>query len=81
VTKTLYIAAASSSLILPFLGVIKGSEMTLTLQNHLLDYDTYSNLSSRTQATFAAKRKEIYTLFETYLKMKRDRKEYDAADR
>jgi hypothetical protein len=81
VTKTLYIAAASSSLILPFLGVIKGSEMTLTLENHLLDYDTYSNLSSRTQATFAVKRKEIYTLFETYLKMKRDRKEYDAADR
>ncbi|KAI9510704.1 hypothetical protein F5148DRAFT_976352 [Russula earlei] len=63
------------------LGVIKGSEMTLDLGEHFLDYGTYLNLSARTQATFASKRKEIYALFEIYQKMKRDRREYDAADR
>ncbi|KAF8460963.1 hypothetical protein DFH94DRAFT_790038 [Russula ochroleuca] len=64
-----------------FMGVIKGSEITLNSENHFLDYDTYSNLSSRTQATFASKRHEIYSLFEIYMKKKRDRREYDAADR
>ncbi|KAH9172885.1 hypothetical protein EDB89DRAFT_1962863 [Lactarius sanguifluus] len=64
-----------------FMGVIKGSEMTLDSETHFLDYETYVNLSARTQATFASRRNEIYVLFETYLKMKRDRREYDAADR
>ncbi|KAH9172883.1 hypothetical protein EDB89DRAFT_1962838 [Lactarius sanguifluus] len=63
------------------IGVIKGSEMTLDSETHFLDYETYVNLSARTQATFASKRKDIYILFETYLKMKRNRREYDAADR
>ena len=63
------------------LGVIKGSETTLNSENHFLDYDTYSNLSARTQATFARKRNEIYSLFEIYMKKKRERREYDAADR
>ncbi|KAF8261742.1 hypothetical protein EI94DRAFT_1745299 [Lactarius quietus] len=64
-----------------FMGVIKGSEMTLDSETHFLDYEAYLNLSARTQATFASRRKEIYSIFETYLKMKRDRREYDAADR
>lgn len=64
-----------------FLGVIKGSEITLNSENHFLDYETYSNLSERTQATFARKRSEIYSLFEIYMKKKRERREYDAADR
>ncbi|KAH8984683.1 hypothetical protein EDB92DRAFT_2117026 [Lactarius akahatsu] len=64
-----------------FMGVIKGSEMTLESETHFLDYETYVNLSARTQATFASRRKDIYILFETYLKMKRNRREYDAADR
>ena len=64
-----------------FLGVIKGSEATLDSENHFLDYDTYANLSERTQATFARKRNEIYSLFEIYMKKKRERREYDAADR
>jgi len=55
--------------------------MTLDSETHFLDSDAYLNLSARTQATFASRRKEIYALFETYLKMKRDRREYDAADR
>jgi hypothetical protein len=64
-----------------FMGVIKGSEMTLDSDTHFLDSEAYLNLSARTQATFASRRKEIYLLFEAYLKMKRDRREYDAADR
>jgi hypothetical protein len=63
------------------LGVIKGSETTLDSESHFLDRDTYSNLSARTQATFASKRSEIYSLFEIYMKKKRERREYDAADR
>jgi len=51
------------------------------LEDYFLDYDTYSNLSARTQATFASKRNEIYSLFEVYMKKKRERREYDAADR
>ena len=70
-----------SSVDYSFLGVIKGSETTIDSENHFLDYDTYSNLSTRTQATFARKRNEIYSLFEIYSKKKRERKEYDAADR
>ena len=70
-----------SSVNYSLLGVIKGSETTLDSENHFLDYDTYSNLSARTQATFASKRNEIYSLFEIYMKKKRERREYDAADR
>ena len=64
-----------------FLGVIKGSETTLDSESHFLDHDTYSNLSARTQATFASKRNEVYSLFKIYVKKKRERREYDAADR
>lgn len=76
-------ASLSTSILIPTFpkGVIKGSEMTLDSESHFLDYETYLNLSARTQATFASRRKEIYTLFESYLKMKRNRREYDAADR
>jgi hypothetical protein len=70
-----------SSVTHSFLGVIKGSETTLNSENRFLDYDTYSKLSARTQATFASKRNEIYSLFEIYMKKKRERREYDAADR
>jgi hypothetical protein len=55
--------------------------MTLDSDTHFLESEAYLNLSVRTQATFASRRKEIYLLFEAYLKMKRDRREYDAADR
>jgi hypothetical protein len=70
-----------SSVDYSFLGVIKGSETTLNSENHFLDYDAYLNLSARTQATFARRRSEIYSLFEIYMKKKRERREYDAADR
>ncbi|KAI0258666.1 hypothetical protein BC834DRAFT_835038 [Gloeopeniophorella convolvens] len=64
-----------------FMGVIKGSEQTLASEAYSLDYDTYLSLSSRTQSTFANRRGDIYALFEAYLKIKRERGEYDAPDR
>ncbi|KAI0321916.1 hypothetical protein OF83DRAFT_135754 [Amylostereum chailletii] len=64
-----------------FMGVIKGSEQTLSLPHPFLDRDAYLNLSARTQATFASRRKQVYALFEAYIKMRRERRDYDAADR
>ncbi|KAI0061021.1 P-loop containing nucleoside triphosphate hydrolase protein [Artomyces pyxidatus] len=64
-----------------FMGVIKGSEQTLSSEEPYLDYKTYLDLSTRAQSTFASKRLEIYNLFQAYLKMKRERRDYDAADR
>lgn len=64
-----------------FMGVIKGSEQTLMTEDHVLDRAAYLNLSHRTQSTFSSKREDIYNLFQAYLRMKRKRGEYDAADR
>ncbi|KAI0042885.1 hypothetical protein FA95DRAFT_1609833 [Auriscalpium vulgare] len=64
-----------------FLGIIKGSEQTIDAPKPFLDRDTYMALSVRAQSTFASKRSEIYNLFEAYLKIKRERGDYDAADR
>ncbi|EMD41416.1 hypothetical protein CERSUDRAFT_89982 [Gelatoporia subvermispora B] len=64
-----------------FMGVIKGSENTLSTANGYLEKEAYSSLSHRTQGTFATQREVIYKLFQAYLKRKRERGEYDAADR
>ncbi|KII86508.1 hypothetical protein PLICRDRAFT_44106 [Plicaturopsis crispa FD-325 SS-3] len=64
-----------------FMGVIKGSEQALAHPECYLDKDAYDNLSHRTQATFATQRDLIYGLFQVYLKRKRGRNDYDAADR
>ncbi|KAI0735956.1 P-loop containing nucleoside triphosphate hydrolase protein [Earliella scabrosa] len=64
-----------------FMGVIKGSEQALEQPRGYLDQDGYSDLSSRTQATFANQRDTIYRLFQAYLKRKKERGEWDAADR
>lgn len=64
-----------------FMGVIKGSEQTLSTENHVLDRTAYLALSHRTQSTFASKREDVYNLFQAYLRLKRKRGEYDAADR
>ncbi|TFY54263.1 hypothetical protein EVJ58_g8968 [Rhodofomes roseus] len=63
------------------MGVIKGSEQSLTSEHGFLDRDSYLNLSYRTQATFANQRDVVYDLFLAYLKQKRIRGEWDAADR
>ncbi|KAI0369978.1 hypothetical protein BV20DRAFT_945276 [Pilatotrama ljubarskyi] len=64
-----------------FMGVIKGSEQSLSHPEGYLDRDAYYKLSHRTQATFASQRENIYRLFQAYLKRKKERGDYDAADR
>ncbi|KAI0716097.1 hypothetical protein C8T65DRAFT_606293 [Cerioporus squamosus] len=64
-----------------FMGVIKGSELALERPEGYLDRDTYYGLSHRTQGTFANQREGIYKLFNAYLKRKKERGDYDAADR
>ena len=63
------------------MGVIKGSEEAVGTQCRQLDRETYKSLSYRTQGTFAHKRDEVYDLFMAYAKLKRERQDYDAADR
>lgn len=62
-------------------GVIKGSEEALTSTGRFLSKDAYEGLSHRSQATFANLRNIIYCIFEAYLRRKRERGDYDAADR
>ena len=62
-------------------GVIKGSELALDRPEGYLTEETYNGLSTRTQGTFASQRETVYTLFEAYVKRKKARGDYDAADR
>ncbi|PSS06635.1 hypothetical protein PHLCEN_2v3591 [Hermanssonia centrifuga] len=64
-----------------FMGIIKGSEQTLQSINGFMDRNAYVNLSHRQQGTFASRRDVVYTLFESYLKLKSERRHWDAADR
>ncbi|OBZ79118.1 hypothetical protein A0H81_00137 [Grifola frondosa] len=62
-------------------GVIKGSERALEYEDKYLDQSTYLGFSNRSQGTFVGQRENIYALFQAYLTRKRERREYDAADR
>jgi hypothetical protein len=62
-------------------GVIRGSEGTLTLPERSLSREAYDALSHRSQSTFADQRSRIYSIFESYMKRKRERGDYDATDR
>ncbi|KAJ7051208.1 hypothetical protein C8F01DRAFT_1237408 [Mycena amicta] len=64
-----------------FLGVIMGSEDTLSGESTALTRDAYLNLSERAQSTFADQRERIYSIFEAYLTLKRASGDIDAADR
>ncbi|KAJ7671947.1 hypothetical protein B0H17DRAFT_1208872 [Mycena rosella] len=66
-----------------FMGVIMGSEETLTgaSASSCLDREAYLNLSERAQSTFANQRQRIYGLFEAYLTQKRLLGDSDPADR
>jgi hypothetical protein len=64
-----------------FMGVIKGSEDTIGMKQRCLDRKSYKLLSVRSQGTFSHKRDAIYDLFIAYTKLKRQRRDYDAADR
>ncbi|TBU21885.1 hypothetical protein BD311DRAFT_811916 [Dichomitus squalens] len=63
-----------------FMGVIKGSELALERPEGHLSKDMYHGLSHRTQGTFANQRETVYKLYEAYLKKKKARGDYDAAD-
>ena len=64
-----------------FMGVIKGSEDTIGRKDRCLDRESYKSLSTRSQGTFSHKRDDVYDLFMAYTKLKRQRQDYDAADR
>ncbi|RXW22210.1 hypothetical protein EST38_g3633 [Candolleomyces aberdarensis] len=63
------------------LGVIKGSEKSLSHVTGYLDLGAYRDLSHRTQHLFANHRHRIYSLFRAYMDRKRKRGEFDSADR
>jgi len=63
------------------MGVIKGSEDTIGTKQRCLERESYVLLSARSQGTFSQKRDDIYDLFIAYTKLKRQRQDYDAADR
>lgn len=63
------------------MGVIEGSEDTVGRKDRCLDLESYRSLGARGQAKFSDKRDEIYDLFVAYNKLKRQRGNYDAADR
>ena len=64
-----------------FMGVIKGSEDTAGTKHRYLNRESYNLLSVRSQGTFSHRRDDIYDLFIAYTKRKRERQDYDAADR
>ena len=63
------------------MGVIKGSEDTIEAKHRCLDRISYKLLSARSHGTFPHRRDDIYDLFVAYTKLKRQRQDYDAADR
>ena len=64
-----------------FMGVIKGSEDAIGTKHRCLDRESYNLLSARSQGTFSHRRDDIYDLFKAYTRLKRQRQDYDAADR
>ena len=64
-----------------FQGVIRGSEQSLTGSKGYIDRETYESLSFRKQAAFSNHRTQIYDIFESYMREKRMRGQYDASDR
>ncbi|KAI0693657.1 hypothetical protein BC835DRAFT_1352925 [Cytidiella melzeri] len=64
-----------------FMGVIKGSEDSIQSDNGYLEREQYLNVSHRQQGTFSSRRDAVYSLFQAYLKRKKFRRDWDAADR
>jgi hypothetical protein len=61
------------------LGVIKGSEQAIGTRQRCLDQNSY--LSKGRQGMFSHTKDAVYHLFNRYTELKRERQEYDAADR
>ncbi|EIN13221.1 hypothetical protein PUNSTDRAFT_128910 [Punctularia strigosozonata HHB-11173 SS5] len=64
-----------------FMGVIKGSEQAHLSERHILDKESYLNLSARSCPTFAQQRDVVYELFERYEEKRIRMGHRDAADR
>jgi hypothetical protein len=62
-------------------GVIKGSEECMRSESGYLTREQYLQVGHRQQSTFSGRRDTIYSLFEVYLKRKKERQDWDAADR
>ena len=58
-----------------------GSEEAASTPNGYLDREAYQDLSERRHPTFASKRSTIYSIFEVYQSRKRQRGDFDTADR
>ncbi|KIJ59804.1 hypothetical protein HYDPIDRAFT_118051 [Hydnomerulius pinastri MD-312] len=63
------------------MGIIKGSEKSLSCPGGFLDENTYCSLPPRSNPTFANNRPTVYAIFEAYRKLKRERRHHDVADR
>lgn len=62
-------------------GIIKGSEKSLSCPDGFLDEEAYYNLPARSNPTFANQRRTVYAIFEAYCKLKKERRHHDVADR
>ncbi|KAI1785417.1 hypothetical protein LXA43DRAFT_899902 [Ganoderma leucocontextum] len=70
-----------ASVFAEIMGVIQGSEETIDTPRGYLTRESYLELSTRSQPTFASMRGRIYDVFERYLLLKRRRREHDDAER
>ena len=61
------------------LGVIKGSERAIGTEQQCLDRGAYSSCSRRGMSSHT--KDAVYDIFTEYAKLKRERLEYDVADR
>ncbi|KAI9462689.1 hypothetical protein HD554DRAFT_2288449 [Boletus coccyginus] len=64
-----------------FMGIIKGSEKSLSYPDRFLDEEAYCSLPARSNPTFANQRGTLYEIFEAYCKLKKERRQHDVADR
>ncbi len=74
-------ASLRANVVTPTTGVVKGSEATLGTKEGRLTRTVYTSLSARSYPTFASQRDNLYSLFEAYVRLTRNRGECDPADR
>ncbi|TFK22062.1 P-loop containing nucleoside triphosphate hydrolase protein [Coprinopsis marcescibilis] len=63
------------------IGVIKGSEKSMSCSGNHLDRGTYLLLGGRTSYLSSTQRETIYAIFSKYITRKRKLEDYDSADR